>query len=474
MRPFKPTPYDYQVSGAVGAAWHGRTLIADEQGLGKTLQALLAARLLDPARVLIICPPILATNWAREAETAGNTDAATVITPKDKTPNELPARGYVVTSDALVVARRPLRRLLEGWGADLMIIDEAHRLKNYRAQRTKAISAIARKADKTICLTGTPFISSPLDVLPLLRILKKTHHFPPNFVDRYTREDFWGKRQPRVENLDELHVLLSEHVWTRRTKAEVLPELPAKRRSPIHVRVDDKALAEAMADLHAEIDALQVGEVDEWAASAISKVAQLRRATGLAKVGIAVEWVAAHLAGTQDRPLICWAIHRDVIAGLADGLAAAVKGVRVEVIDGSTPRGERDRIVAAFQAGQVDVLVAQMVAAGVGLTLTASSDVLFIETDWTPAVVVQAEDRAHRIGTRRSVQVSTLVAEGTLDGHIHATLAANVATLDRLTPGSDHHVAVRASSVGVKQLLKQLASRRLASRKEEPLRGMYV
>lgn len=470
MIPVHPTPYPYQIDGATAAVWKDKTLIADEQGLGKTLQALMAARLLAPDRVLIICPPILATNWAHSATTAGCHPAPTVISSQTPTPDALPETGYIIVSDALIVARKKLATALTQWAPGLLIIDEAHRFKNYRAKRTKTVTAIAAKAGKTICITGTPIVSTPLDVLPLLRILKKTGCFPSNFIDRYTKQDYWGNRVPRREKLPELYELLEQHVWTRRTKAQVLPDLPEKQRNELRLQVTDKALDQAMADLYAEIDALPSSEIDTWAGDALTKVSRLRRATGLAKVPAAIEWATMHLAATDhQRPLIVWGIHKTVLANLADGIRQARPGTTVETINGSTPRPDRDRIVADFQAGKIDVLVAQMVAAGVGLTLTASSDVLFVETDWTPAVVVQAEDRAHRIGTTQSVQITTLIAEGTLDAHIHATLAENITTLDALTPGSDHHVTTGANTPGVKQLLKTLALNRIKQTRHQPL-----
>lgn len=120
--------------------------------------------------------------------------------------------------------------------------------------------------------------------------------------------------------------------------------------------------------------------------------------------------------------------------------------LRVATIHGGTSHAERDDIVQRFQAGQI-------VAAGVGLTLTRSSDVLFVETDWTPAGVVQAEDRVHRIGQTAHVQITTLIAERTLDAKIHATLATSIQTLNHLTPGSDHAVTELGDSATVRDVL---------------------
>ncbi len=112
------------------------------------------------------------------------------------------------------------------------------------------------------------------------------------------------------------------------------------------------------------------------------------------------------------------------------------------MIAGGTPTDQRSRIVDAFQAGKIPVLVGSITAAGVGITLTRSSDVLFTETDWTPGVVSQAEDRCHRKGQQNHVIVTTIVAPGTLDEPIQTVLAHKARVLDAVMPGDDHHVEV--------------------------------
>lgn len=452
---FQPTPFPYQLTGAIRAARHGHTLIADEPGLGKTLQALAAAVLLDTHRILVIAPPVLLANWGREITRTHHLDhipgaELCTITPATKTvtATTLPTAGYVVVSDAMLVSRRTLGSVLADWAPDLVIIDEAHRMKNPTAKRTRQAAALTRTARTTIALTGTPIISTPLDVLPILDMLGHVHWFPGgtlrSFEDRYTVPDRWGNARPFKKRLPELHALLEAFVWTRRTKADVLTDLPAKLRTTHTITPSHDDYVDAHRDLDTAISKylahnpqIDMERLRAWATDNRRYVSQLRRATGLAKTEPAVDWIRDHHDGAPDRPLIAWGIHRDVLDGLASSLEPHM---RVAVIHGGTSHEDRDRTVQAFQAGQIDVLIAQIVAAGVGLTLTRSSDVLFVETDWTPAGVVQAEDRVHRIGQTAPVQITTLLAEHTLDAKIHATLAASIRTLDQLTPGSDHHV----------------------------------
>lgn len=127
---------------------------------------------------------------------------------------------------------------------------------------------------------------------------------------------------------------------------------------------------------------------------------------------------------------------------------------------GATSKAERDATVGAFQAGKVDVLIAQITAAGVGLTLTRAQDALFVETEWTPALVTQAEDRIHRITQTSPVTITTLIAQGTLDPVIHKVLTSKASTLDQLMPGSDHHVEahIHTDGASVTRLLATIAT----------------
>lgn len=482
MTNFQPTPFPYQADGILAAVNNGRTLIADEPGLGKTTQALAAARLTRGARrIIIVCPPVLITNWEKETLRSNNAETINgeiaTITPNTKQRGnrrlvDLPEIGYVIVSDSLLANRPRLQRQLAQWGPDMLIVDEAHRLKTPTAKRTRAVLGLAKDVKHRLALTGTPIVSTPLDLLPILQLLGKLHHFADNpraFIDRYTVENFWGHRVANTYRLDELHNLLERHVWSRRTKLGVLTDLPPKLRATHWVTPDPATLAAANRDLNDKITAFTTSHPDPtleernaFVGDAMPFVAQLRRATGLAKVPAATDWITTHLDGTDGEPLIVWTIHKDVAEQLRARLEAERPQAVVRVINGSTPQVERAATVDAFQDGGVDVLIAQIVAAGVGLTLTRSTTALFVETDWTPANVVQAEDRIHRISQTRPVTITTLIATGTLDGRIHDTLTRNIRVLDALTPGSDHHVTEGApGAVTASALIHDLINKHL-------------
>lgn len=460
---FTPQPYTYQTIGAVRAVFQNHTLIADEPGLGKTIQALLIAAIIKPRKILIICPSSLISNWENETRRSGvaeHTPARTItsITSSTRTPRVLPSTGIVITSDTLATSRKPLARLLEAWQPGLLVYDEAHRAKNIRAKRTRTMLQLARKAGKTVCLTGTPIASSPLDVLPLLTMLGKTSFFPADFKTYYTRDNYWGTPEPIPERMPDLHQRLNDHVWTRRTKKGVLSDLPPKMRHTQLVDIPDAQRTQAFSDVATKLTrkGYTHAELQDHAKEFVS---QMRHATGILKIESAVQWITTHVEGTG-RPLIAWCIHTEVIHQLADKLTHVLPRATVRTYYGATSKAERDTTVGAFQAGKVDVLIAQITAAGVGLTLTRAQDALFVETEWTPALVTQAEDRIHRITQTSPVTITTLIAQGTLDPVIHKVLTSKASTLDQLTPGSDHHVEahIHTDGASVTRLLATIAT----------------
>lgn len=452
---FTPQPFPYQTLGAIQALT-GHPIIADEPGLGKTIQALLAIALTQPARTLITCPPALTTNWTFETKRSGilthalpRDSSLTTITPKTKNPT-LPNTGIVITSDTLLTARPTLAKNIYNWNPQMLIADEAHRYKNPTTKRTRTLLNLAENTPRVICLTGTPITSSPLDILPLLKMTRTRPHFPQNFTDTYCDRNYFGDLIPNPKTLPDLYTRLTNHAWTRRTKADVLTQLPAKARHTHHITLTPTQLKDAYKELQPRL--AQAAQEDDPRAL----ISSLRRLTGLAKIPEATRWILEHQEGTR-RPLIAWAIHTSVIEGLKNSLNQANPNLRTAIYNGQTTAEERDEIVQAFQAGDLDILIAQITAAGVGLTLTRASEALFVETEWTPASVVQAEDRIHRISQTRPVTITTLLAENTLDEAIHRVLKEKVATLDQLTPGSDHHVTDTASNKRVTDLLEVIA-----------------
>ncbi|MFS0885165.1 DEAD/DEAH box helicase [Aeromicrobium sp. 179-A 4D2 NHS] len=492
--------YPYQRLGALAAA-AGRGLLADSPGLGKTRQALAAASLRRSHRTVIVVPPVVVTNWVKETEEsslAKNCHGEIVMFRAGRKERPFPDRGVVVIPDSLMVSRPHLVQQAIDWAPEVFVYDEAHRARNWESKRSEVMRAFSEQLPADclrIAISGTPLFSQPHELASILAI---TGHLDPvfggysNFLTEYSKQNHFKAWVAQKKKLPQLRQRLSEHVWVRRLKADVLKDLPPKSRVGVFVDVDlkdyrkahdevidkitdwlvsfwdEKAeeAAKIIADpkVSPEVEA-KAGprwpngeEKDSWARQQIGLMSPLRKAAGVAKVPVALDtindWVASNRldnpapdGSLYDRPLLVWAHHQEVIAALQDGIAAANKEVQVavEIIDGATPAATRGAIVDRFQAGKIGVLIASNTAAGVGITLTRGSDMIFVETDWTPAIVSQCEDRQCRIGQTQPVICKTLIAPETLDQRIQKVLLTKAEVLNEVLGGTEADVAVAST-----------------------------
>ena len=429
LMPFQRAGVEYAINAK-------RLFIADEMGLGKTVQALATIQATNSYPAVVVCPASLKINWKREAEK---------WLPEDKTVEIIRGRrGEVPTADIVIVNYD----ILEYWspllkGFKTAIFDESHYCKNPKAKRTKAAMTLADKIEDglVLCLTGTPVLNNPSELMAQLRILGRLKEFggASKFRDAYSG----------TQHLPELNRRLRASMYVRRRKIDVLTELPPKRWSDVIVEPSFDAMKkyrEAESDLisyladQAEQGATKAGattrEAKEAALIATMKaqaaeqlvaVNTLKRLASEAKYGSAVEWIDNFL--TSESKLIVFTWHKD----LANKIAKHYGAVK---LTGDSSMEERSHAVDTFQNdSKCKVFVSTLKAGGVGITLTASSDVLFLEQGWTPADMDQAADRAHRIGQLDSVTAWTLIAEGTIDEDIKELIAYKRELVDASTDG---------------------------------------
>lgn len=447
--------FPFQKAGIKYGRDRDNVLIADEMGLGKTIQAIGIANC-DPKakKILVVCPASLKINWQREFE-AWDTKNLSVGIAGDTMP-----RTDVVVINYDILKKHQAAIDATKW--DMLICDEAHYLKNETAQRTALVlggdGGGGIKARRRVFLTGTPIINRPAELWTLVHALDPeglgAHRF--NFMRRYADArqvmvrgrpvwDFSG-----ASNLDELQDRLRSSFMVRRLKQDVLKELPAKTRQIIVLPIKDAAVQRDMEEEAAtiqeasdEADALRAvaqeakkagqKQVYEHAVKALAatskvafeKVAKQRHALAMAKVPAVVSHVNELLDHTDK--VIVFAHHLDVIDKLMEGFAGhgAVK------VTGEMKLADRQKSVDAFQGSPgCRVFVGNIKAAGVGLTLTAASTVVFAELDWSPGNMQQAEDRAHRIGQTENVLIQHLVFDGSFDVHMANTLVSKQAVID--------------------------------------------
>lgn len=426
----------------------------------------------DPSikRVLVIVPASLKLNWRRELKkwlTRPMSVGIVMSKSKAKSKNPWPGHAEIVIINYDLLVKN--RAQLEGIEWDLIISDECHYLKNPKAQRSKVVCGYYRgrengynglEAKRWLLLTGTPIVNRPKELYNLLRLLEpgRWRNFK-NFAYRYCDavQTRWGFDCSGASNLEELHQILRSTVMVRRLKSQVLTELPAKQRTVVEipcnggaalVKRETKAfnsLQSAQSELRrrlamAEVTDDRAGfeaavrELKEGVEAAFEEFSALRKQTAIKKI----ELLGEHLEDLLDagHKVVVFAHHHYVIDKCMEVFGdAAVK------LDGRMSAEAKQESVDRFQNDDsVRVFVGSITAAGVGITLTASSHVVFVELDWVPGNLQQAEDRCHRIGQTESVNVEYLVLEGSLDAYMANTVVGKMAVIEKAldtTPQGD-------------------------------------
>lgn len=395
----------YQRAGIAYASQRKRTIIADEMGLGKTIQAIGLANLTRPQTILVVCPASLKLNWAKELN-----------------------RWLVYSPDVTVTNYERLKHFDSK--VDLLIVDEAHYAKNPKAKRTAQVRRVADLADRVLFLTGTPFLNRPIEIFNLVNLCDKEQFSSWfYFATKYcaAKQTRYGIEfgTPTPEALEELQSRLRETCMVRRLKANVLTELPPKRRQIIELEPDGKTkgLVNLEKEFFDELGKIRPVGVEFEAVSA------LRSALGQAKVEHVLEHVREIWEEVPAKPLVIFTHH----VAVAEKIHQALGGV---IVTGEQSVEQRQEAVEAFQSGEANLFVGTIAAAGVGLTLTRSEHLVFVETDWVPANILQAEDRIHRIGQRASVLIQYLVFAESLDSKMLNTFAAKQSVIERGLNGS--------------------------------------
>lgn len=412
-------------------------LLADDMGLGKTRQALIAAHDAHPqGRILVVCPASLKLNWEREIHAVLGAQDVSILGR-----DEGLSRWTIVNYDRL----RSHQNALFGEDWACVIVDEAHYLKNRHSQRSLLvlggdhrprkrgklpagrIRGLVERAERVILLTGTPITNRPLDLFPLLRAIghplgDDLMRYALRYCAAFQTE--WGWDMGGASHLDELHAKLAD-VLLRRGKDEVL-DLPPKLRTYMPVEVDLVAYRQVWLDY---VQRLAKRKRRMPRAMLLAEVAKLRHAAALAKIPAAIAHVEAVLEAGEK--VIVFTCHTAVVEALMTRFGP--EAVRLTGEDGAA---QRQAAVDAFQTEPgVRIFVGNLVAAGIGVSLTAATQVLFVDYSFVPAEHLQAEDRPYRIGQPNAVTVTYLSALGTLDEEIERLLAQKLAVVSEAIDG---------------------------------------
>lgn len=425
----KIQPYPYQLKGIARGLELKRFMNCDEPGLGKTLQSIATINLADAFPCLVICPSSLKINWLREWEKFTDKKAMILTDKVRDTWTFFFQTGmhqvFVVNYESLKKYFVQRIKKAEGWTLrdvefrnsinlfKSVIIDESHRCKSASTQQAKFCKGICTGKEWVIELTGTPVVNRPKDLIPQLAILNRMEDFGgyKPFVNRYCS----GQRE--ASNLKELNFNLWQYCMFRREKSLVLTDLPDKIRQVNTCEITNrKEYMDAERDLIMYLQKYKDADDDKiekaLRGEVMVKIGLLRNISARGKVRDVIEFVKDFRENGKKIILFC-SLH-EVVDQLKRYFPTAVS------VTGRESPDEKQRAVDAFQNNpKADIIICSIKAAGVGLTLTASSNVAFVEFPWTYADCCQCEDRAHRIGQKDSVTCYYFLGRRTIDEKVY-------------------------------------------------------
>ena len=411
-------PLEHQKEAIQKLVENKKFILADDMGLGKTTSTIIASLETGAKKVLIICPATLKINWKREIENYSdkaiyiaegknfNTDADFVITnydiiknfhdPKNKEESQILAANF-----------------------DLVIIDEAHYIKNATAQRTKLINDIVKTIDRLWLLTGTPMTSRPMDYFNLLSLVDSpvsknwmayAIRYCAGYQFKVGNRKVWNITG--ASNLEELRDRTSGTIL-RRLKENVL-DLPDKIITPVYLRLKSNAYEEVMGEYYDWYD--KNPEESKSLTVQFSKLTKVRQIIADEKIHQTIE-IAENII-EQGKKVIIFCNFTDSLNKICEHFGKlAVK------LDGSMSQYERQFSVDQFQENdKVKVFVGNIKAAGTGITLTAGEAAIFNDLSFLPSDHAQAEDRSYRYGQKNNVLVYYPIFENTIEGIIYDIL----------------------------------------------------
>lgn len=471
----KMKPFPFQNNGIAYNRIHRKTIIGDQPGLGKTLQAIATVLsfglndkgMLNAGPVLVICPSSLKMNWQQEWMKVGGRRAMIL---SDRIKNTWMQYYKVGMCDVFIVNYESLKKFFvePGWKKpegefklqsivfrdciDLfktVIVDESHRCKDGNTQQAKFVMGITHGKENVFALTGTPVVNNPVDLISQLYIIDRLRdvvsHLKRPVDSHNVLQDFSGYKRflkrycdggRKAINMEELHVRLRMHCFYRREKSEVLKDLPSKIRQVIMTEISNRAEY-----LHAENDFVDYLErvkncTDEQVQTKLRgemmvKIGILKNISARGKLHQVKEFVDDIVESGEK--IILFVYLKEIVHKLKEIYPHAV------TITGEDDNDDRNAAVNAFQLckqcgvkldnhngldhehvpSNTNIAIINYKSGGVGLTLTAASRVAFVEFPWTFADCEQCEDRAHRIGQVDSVMCSYFLGDETIDQYCY-------------------------------------------------------
>ena len=435
-------PLEHQKEAIQKLVENKKFILADDMGLGKTTSTIIAALESGSKKVLIICPATLKINWKREIENYSDKSIYIAESKNFSTEADFVIINYDIIKNFHDPKKKDDSQVLAS-KFDLVVIDEAHYIKNATAQRTKLINDIVKNTERLWLLTGTPMTSRPIDYFNLLSIIdspvaKNWMAYAIRYCSGY-QFNVGGRKVWNVTGASNLEELRDRTLGLtlRRLKENVL-DLPDKIITPVYLRLKSKLYENVMGEYYDWYDK----NPDESKSLTVqfSKLTKIRQIIADEKTQQTIELAENILE--QDKKVIIFCNFTDSLNKITEHFGkAAVK------LDGSMSKPNRQNSVDQFQDNpKVKVFVGNIRAAGVGITLTAAEAVIMNDLSFLPSDHAQAEDRAYRYGQKNNVLVYYPIFENTIEGIIYDILN-NKKQVIATVMGDNQHPADAAEEI---------------------------
>uniref|UniRef100_A0A914HB61 Uncharacterized protein n=1 Tax=Globodera rostochiensis TaxID=31243 RepID=A0A914HB61_GLORO len=422
--------FPFQRSGvSVGIERDARLLMADEMGLGKSVQALAISNYYrNEWPLLVVCPSSVKYAWVGQFKRfMPDANVYVIERQNDPLPISRNTSVAIILSYDLMVSKA---KQLKSNTIYVAIFDESHLLKEQTTKRAKVAFELSKIAHRVLLLSGTPALSRPSELFTQIRMINP--NIFPNWIKYATRycegrKGRFGFEAKGRSNPDELKTVMDK-IMIRRLKKDVLDDLPEKRREVVYLSGD--AIDAKIRELKKAREACEQANRYSDAKKKKEKFTAYYVQTGIVKMKAVAEHVVDTYfhEGAAEKKVLVFAHHMAVLDTL--GVAFARVGIQYIRIDGTTPARERALYCEQFQTdSRTMAALLSITAAGTGITLTSASVVVFAELYWNPSLMIQAEDRAHRVGQKDSVHVQYLLARKTVDMDIWALLGSKLKVL---------------------------------------------
>jgi SWI/SNF-related matrix-associated actin-dependent regulator 1 of chromatin subfamily A len=411
-------PLSHQKEAIEKLAGSKRFILADDMGLGKTTSTIIAALESGAKKVLIICPASLKINWVREIENYTDKSIYICEGKNFSSDEDFVIVNYDIIKNFHDIKDKETSQIINS-KFDLVIIDEAHYIKNSQAQRTKLINHFVKNINRVWLLTGTPITSRPIDYFNLLSLVESpvaqnwmayVIRFCEGYQFRAGKRKVWNVNG--ASNLDELRDRTSKQIL-RRLKTDVL-DLPEKIINPVYLRLKSKEYENLMGEYY---DWYRNNKEESSSLTIqFSKLMKVRQVIAEEKISQTIELAENILE--QGKKVIIFSNFTEPLKRIYEHF-----GKFAVYLDGSSTKPARQKAVDDFQDNdKVKVFCGNIKAAGVGITLTSAEVVIFNDLSFVPSDHSQAEDRAYRYGQKNSVLVYYPLFENTIEGAIYDIL----------------------------------------------------